>query len=60
MSSLYVVGTVCRPKGIDPQPTWRIVSFSSDGYAQLTGPGPCRSLKSVMLDDLIREWEVAD
>jgi len=50
-------GLVCQLKD-DPSVTWRIVGLPSDGSVELSGPGPCRSIKSVMRDDFNRGWEI--
>jgi len=58
-STEFKFGVVCRLKS-DQSVSWKIVAFPADrvGSAQLTGPGPCRSLQSVSIDVLEKDWEI--
>jgi hypothetical protein len=48
------------PKREDGEPSspWRVVSISEDGLVGLSGPGPCRSYKTVQDDVLLSDWEL--
>lgn len=39
-------------------PAWRVVSIAEDGTIALTGPGPCRQMKYLSVDDLERDYQV--
>ena len=38
--------------------SWRVVSISEDGLVGLSGPGPCRSYKTIQDDVLLSDWEL--
>ena len=52
-------GEVWRPKGDgdSPHATWMVVSISENGLIGLSGPGPCRSYKTMLDEEFLRDWE---
>jgi hypothetical protein len=40
--------------------TWRVVGFGAGDRVQLSGPGPCRSLRYVPAFELEREWTLVE
>lgn len=39
--------------------SWRIVGLSPDGTVALSGPGPCRMMKHISVDELEVEWTLS-
>lgn len=37
--------------------TWHVVSISEGGLIGLSGPGPCRSYRTVQDEEFLRDWE---
>ena len=46
-------GQLWQPK--EGGATWRVAGVRA-GVVALTGPGPCRGMKDVTIEDLLREW----
>lgn len=36
---------------------WTVVSVSSEGVIGLSGPGPCRSMQYISIEELESDWE---
>ena len=49
-------GQVWRPKDRADEPTWTVVAVRG-GEVSLSGPGPCRGMKTVTVAEFTESWE---